>query len=239
LPVTRFSSIGISDSTAAFESCVRSTLRLAVAEKEIAARSTAKALAKPKLTLLPAGTLADSALPAGVPTARRAAFLAVLNAYADFHRVTAADGSSSAFWAIHPSSGSVLGILPDGSGGAVEECQEIVDFAKSAMDELVALTEELEAGYGGAVAAIAAVGKAAAIAYAEAALSFTDPLLDPSIWDLGLTLLCDKAKDLIPPVLGSSEDQLTQQAIDWVQSAAENEVDESDICKAAAPCTPA
>ncbi|HVU02496.1 MAG TPA: hypothetical protein VHE30_12120 [Polyangiaceae bacterium] len=238
LPTTRFQCVGEPDPAKAFGATLRATLRLALAEQGIAARSTVSLLAGKTLAHVPFGNAADTALPAGVPAARRAAFLELLNRYADTDRLVAADGSSLAFFAVDPS-GSALGVLPDGSGGAVEDCKELVEFIKNSMDELLSLVDELEAGCGGTVVAIAAVGEAAAIAVAEAALSFTDPLLDPSIWKLGLTVLCDRAKDFVPDLLPLPEDGLGGLAKDYVSSAVEDTIDDSDLCRAAAPCTAA
>ena len=236
LPTTRFVAIGVPDGAQAFQASLRGSLRLAVAEEAIAHGSTSAELGAKPLALLRLGLLGKADLPP-VPAASQDQMLRVLNEYADWHRIVAADGSSLAFWAIHAATGSALGVLPDGSGGALEDCKSIVDFASTQMDLLVLLVGQIEAGLANTTAIIAAVGKAATIAVAEAALSFTDPLLDPSIWQLGAVLVCEGAKTIlgnnipvpkaVPKVVG-----------DYLAGfGADKALGNDSICKAAAPCT--
>ncbi|MBS2012025.1 MAG: hypothetical protein JST00_04010 [Deltaproteobacteria bacterium] len=239
LPTTRFASILAPSGTRAFDAVLLSSLRLAVAESKVLKGSTSSSLASRPLKLLPLGALSLSDVPAGVPEGERPAFLRTLNAYADWQRVVATDGTSRAFWAIDPQTGSALGILPDASGGAVQDCKALVDTINTLMDELVFLVQQLEGGVAAATIAVAAVGKAAAIAVAEAALSFTDPLIDPSIWKLGAILACEAGKQVISNVLpGGGSNIVTKNAEDAAKSMAADALLGGDpICKAAAPCT--
>lgn len=163
----------------------------------------------------------------------------LLNQYSNSYRLIASDGSTAAFWAISAASGTALGILPNGSGGAVEECKELVDIANTLMDELSILVQGMDAGLAPAFIVISAVGKAAAIAVAEAALSFTDPLLDPSIWQLGLTILCSAAGDLLGNVIPGESGGIGNVGLQWAKNAAASgAIGALPMCKPVGLCTP-
>jgi hypothetical protein len=196
LPTMRFMALGTDDGGEAFDQSMRATLGLAVAEAATAKGSTLLRLAKAPLQGLPIGSV-DLTVLTGFKPDQRKAMAALLDRYADSYRIVAGDGSTTAFWSIHASSGTALGILDDGTGGAIESCKEIVEWANDRIDELGILVSEIDSGLAPTFTFIAAVGKAAAIAVAEAALSFTDPLLDPSIWQLGFTIACSIESDLI------------------------------------------
>ncbi|AKU96115.1 hypothetical protein AKJ09_02779 [Labilithrix luteola] len=194
LPSTRFAAYGTSDGARCFDATMLATLRIGVAESMAAHGSTLTSLGNAPLALLPQGTVALADLPAALPDAKRATLRDALNQYPNWHRVVASDGSSAAFWVVDPATGSALGILPDASGGAVDDCKQIVDVITTTMDQLALILDVVESGMATTVAVIAAVGKAATIAVAEAALSFTNPIIDPNILQLAAVLVCELEK---------------------------------------------
>lgn len=240
LPTTRFVTLGATNGKQAFDECMRASLGLAIAEAALAKGSTFEQLSGAPLQALPPGTVDPSAL-SGFPAEKRDAMAALLNRYTGSHRIVAGDGSSPAFWSIDSITGSALGILPDGTGGAIEECQAIVDWAQTQIDELGLLVGELESGIATAWMFIAAVGKAAAVAVAEAALSFTDPLLNPSIWQLGYTIACSIESDLIANALpgGKSASHLKNIGQGWVKNYVAGSItNQIPGCHPSALCNP-
>jgi len=90
---------------------VRNSVRLAVAEAALFDDSTAARLDGRELAVIPAGT----------PAPREglfAAFAKLLDRWSSHHRVVPADDGPFAFWAVD-AAGSVVGVLPDGSGGGI------------------------------------------------------------------------------------------------------------------------
>ncbi|HEY5374636.1 MAG TPA: hypothetical protein VIK01_13195, partial [Polyangiaceae bacterium] len=240
LPSTRFLAIGTDDGALAFDQSMRATLSLAIAEAATAKGSTLQQLANAPLLAIPLGLIDPSAL-SGFEQSQRTSMAALLNRYSNCYRIVAADGSTTAFWSIDAASGTALGILPDGTGGAVESCLELVEWANSRIDELGLLVAEIDSGLASTFTFIAAVGKAASVAVAEAALSFTDPLIDPSIWQLGLTIACSIESDLIGNSLPGPEPgfALGNIAMGWLKNQAAGELtDTNPACKAVAPCSP-
>lgn len=239
LPTTRFRAIGLPTEAEAFDATLRATLRLATAEEAMARTSTAS-LVKGALQTLAPGLVSAADVPP-VAAADKERFVRLLNRYADSYRVVVKDGSTLAFWSVDRTTGTALGVLPDGSGGAVEDCMAIVDFIETSMDDLLILIQQLEMGAAeaSAVVAIAAVGKAASIAVAEAALSFTDPIIDPSILHLGAVLVCEGASEIashyVPVPKGGGVPKIGK---DFIQNLGGDVLTQNDpICKAAAPCT--
>jgi hypothetical protein len=238
LPTTRFTALGADDGKLAFDHVMRASLRLAIAESEVAQGSTRASLEGVPLTLLPPGEVVADDLDA-FPEEQREAMAAVLGRYANGYRLHASDGSTRAFWTVDRTSGTALGVLPDGSGGAIEECKELVNVANVLMDQLSVAVGLIDAGLAPSFVVISAVGKAAAISVAEAALSFTDPLINPSIWQLGETILCSAASDGLGNVIPGGAGGLSKVGAEWAKSAAASSVTESGLmCKPVGVCTP-
>lgn len=236
LPTTRFVTLGAADDQATFAATMRASLRLAVAESAMSLGSTRSALAGVALAAIPPGFVNPADL-AAFPQAVRESFTAQLERHHDAWRLVAADGSRRAFWAVDRATGTALGVLPDGTGGAIESCQEIVEYAQLAIDALGILLAQIDTGLAPTFTFIAAVGKAASVAVAEAALSFTDPLIDPSILQLGATIACSVGSDLVGdhlPLPGG----MTGVENSFLQNLGGGTImDQNPICQAATPCT--
>ena len=236
LPTTRFRAIGEDDGAIAFDHAMRSSLRLAVAESLMAKGSTASYLAKAPLVGVPPGGVLASDLTT-FPASERNAMAELLNRYPYSHRIIAADGSSRAFWSIETASGTALGILPDATGGAVEDCQELVEITNLLIDQLSILVGTIDSGLANTFIVIAAIGKAAAISFAQAALSFTDPLINPSVWMLGQTILCSALSDVlgnyVPDLPGGGLAKGGQPWLNNYLGGAGSDL----VCMPVAPCT--
>jgi hypothetical protein len=130
LPCTRLATLG-PDRVRAFDRTLERSAALAVAEGRAFRTSTWNALRGKRLTLVPKGFVRPDAL-AFAPEAARGHWRALLDDWNDHHRLVPADGTPVAFWAVEPGTGSVLGVLADGSGGGITanpECQVFVDKA--------------------------------------------------------------------------------------------------------------
>lgn len=123
LPVTRFATASHGSPRDVFVANLRASASLAVAERAAFRSTTASLLDGHGLALLAPGGVSASDLPQ-FAAADRDRLLRVLAAYPNHHRFVAKDGSSLAFWAVHPS-GSCLGVLPDGTGGGENPCDEL------------------------------------------------------------------------------------------------------------------
>lgn len=218
LPTLRFRCIGVDDGGIAFDHAMRASLRLAVAEAAIAQGSTLAYLATAPLQGFPPGGISESDL-TGFPAAERKAMAALLGRYSGSHRIIAKDGSTQAFWAIDGATGTALGVLTDASGGAIEECKQLVEVIETLMDQLSIVVAAMDAGLANAFIVISAVGKAAAISVGEAALSFTDPLINPSIWQLGQTIACSALGDLVGDKIPGQLDNVLAPALAWLKNA--------------------
>ncbi len=238
LPTTRFTTLGAADGKAAFDTTFQASLRLAIAESFMSKGSTRSYLASAPLSVLVPGGDTTAAL-SGFPASARASQAALLDRYSSTYRILASDGSSSAFFAVDASSGTALGILRDGTGGAIESCQEIVDTANDQIDALGILVSEIDSGMVNTFVIIAAVGRAAAVAFAEAALSFTDPLIDPSILQLGDTIVCSVLGDILADHIPISKAlHLGSAAENLLKSKTSGKItDQLPMCKAEKPCS--
>ena len=236
LPTTRFRAIGEDDGKIAFDHALRASLRLAITESAMAKGSTTFYLGSAPLLGFPPGGIEATGL-SGFAEAEREPMAALLNRYTTSHRVVAADGSTRAFWAIDSASGTALGILPDATGGAIEECQQLVDITNLLIDQLGILVGLIDSGLANTFVVIGAIGKVAAISYAQAALSFTDPLIDPSIWKLGQTLLCTAFADLISNKIPDAPSSPLDPGSPWAKNLLGGAAG-GLVCMPVAPCTP-
>lgn len=196
LPFTGFASADPNPASA-FVNTMRATARLSVAEAAVYTDSTLSRLEGRSLEVL---------LPAA-PAAREgpvAPFARLLDRWAANYRLIPADGQPFAFWSLG-GAGTMLGVLPDGSGGgsssdANAQCTAM-NQAFSALDLL---------GWAGgmpfAFGAFLALGKAIAKqALREAAIiaSLGGEMPDTSQCGNGPTdVPCDLAKDLASDALG-------------------------------------
>ncbi|MGA8039577.1 MAG: hypothetical protein WCA93_05655 [Acidimicrobiia bacterium] len=191
LSFTRFATAD-PDPVAAYAATLRASTRLAVAEAAIFSDSTISRLRERALDYL--GPVV--AAPREGPNAGHAR---LLDRWAADHRWVPADGGSFAFWAASRM-GSLLGVLPDGSGGGSSfdgnaQCSAM-NQAFSALD-LLGWAGGLPFAFG----AFLALGKAIAKqALREAAIiaSLGGEMPDTSQCGNGLRdVPCDLAKDLI------------------------------------------
>ncbi len=115
LPLSRWVTIG-PDPAASFRVTTQRTARLAILERAAFLRSTASVLAgaalrmvAPNLPLSAGGSLDDAS----------AAALDAIDdpAYRSATRLVRADGRPEGYWAVDPETGTMWGVLPDGSGG--------------------------------------------------------------------------------------------------------------------------
>jgi hypothetical protein len=224
LPVTAWTTLG-EDRRKAFDRTLERSALLAVAEAAAFPESTLAGLRGKKLTVLPAGRVSGDKLEFA-PENLRGAWADLLNDWRDYHRVVPADGTPVAFWAVEPDTGSVLGILGDGSGGGAGTLACEIFAAKAALS-LVGLFGGVFgiAGLGGFVAlgkAISAqmlryayvienldnpnvgeLAKAASEALYDEARSVAADVLKPFIFDkVGAPLLGDAVADAIGNVDG-------------------------------------
>jgi hypothetical protein len=193
LPSTRFTTVD-PDHVAAFATTLTRSARLAIAEARALPKSTLSLLADRPLISIAAGSVNEGDL-AMLPADVRAAWVTFLNADPDFRRVLPAAGDVLAYWAIHPSTGSMRGIVADRSGGSFADdvnCQ--VTDAQSLIS-LIALMGGL-AGFGAlGVWAIFAKLEAAAMIRAAAAIEKMDATGTDDQFDAALaTTACDLLK---------------------------------------------
>ncbi len=99
------------DPVEAMRATVRNSVRLAVAEAALFDDSTIARLDGRELAVIPAGIPAPRDGPF-------AAYAKLLDRWSSHHRLMPADDGPFAFWAID-TAGSVVGVLPDGSGGGI------------------------------------------------------------------------------------------------------------------------
>ena len=122
LPMLRVATVG-ADARARRQRTLERTARLALTEQARYATSTASLLAGKALAVVPAGRKVGSVLK--VADARALATLARVAddpVWRTRVRFVAQDASTAAFWAVTPRNGTLIGVLPDGSGGGeVEE----------------------------------------------------------------------------------------------------------------------
>ncbi len=159
LPVTRFDTLG-SDRTAAYDRTLRQSARLAVGEQTVFEDSAADRLDDVDLVMLADGRWSPAAL-AALPAAGRDVWPDLLDDYAGWDKVVPTAGDPIAFWAVDQQTGTLLGVLDDGSGGG-----RSARWAAPCDDQLSDQAFNALGALGGGV--YAAVGKACARIYARA-----------------------------------------------------------------------
>ncbi|HVW27957.1 MAG TPA: hypothetical protein VHC69_21485 [Polyangiaceae bacterium] len=166
LPFTRLTTATSSNDLDVFRTNLLGSLRMAVAEGSAFQTSTVSELQGKDLAYVDRGMVAAGDVPQ-VPESQRTAFVNALNQYTDWYRFVAKDGSSLAFWAVHPH-GSCLGILPNGSGGGEDPCASYRGLAT--MLDLLALFSDILGVP--ALSIWAELGKLVALAGVETILAF-------------------------------------------------------------------
>ncbi len=151
LPFTRFATQG-EDRAAAFRTTVEQTARLAAVEQHLYRDSTSLRLAERPTEYLPVGGVASREGPL-------APWAWVIDHHALSHRLLPREAGQFAFWVVDEG-GSLLGILPDGSGGGISEKE--AEAACKAINQGAALADLGGAWLGlpGAVGGFLALQKA-------------------------------------------------------------------------------
>ncbi|MGQ0848351.1 MAG: VWA domain-containing protein [Actinomycetota bacterium] len=191
LPLTTFATVA-DDRTLAFRRTVERTARLAAVEAALYSDSTEGRLSGRSLTYLP--PLGGLSLQG--PLAGHAR---IVNGYPDRHRLHPEEPSDFAFWTVDEN-GTVLGVLPDGSGGGASleeiaaECKET--GRKAAVLQLGEFAEGLP------YAAVVSLQKAIStqiLRYAAVVTTIENPQVPEECGGLG-DLGCDLVKDTLSEV---------------------------------------
>jgi hypothetical protein len=174
-----------------FVATLRRSLRLAVVEGSLYADSTVRRIGDAALRVLSttAGLAADDPLRpwTRLIDTKRGGLILVPERPGEF-----------AFWAIDPR-GSVIGILPDGTGGGINIGQ-IASQCKQ-VSQLTAAMQLAAASYGYAMSAALSLGKAIARGYLRAAVvvaTMDAPEIPDVCANAAKDLGCDLLKDAIP-----------------------------------------
>ncbi|MGA9523900.1 MAG: hypothetical protein WBV82_20735, partial [Myxococcaceae bacterium] len=115
LPLGHHRSIA-SNKRRSLESTMAATARFALLEKSWYERSTAALLEGAALTYLRPGYTLASVLPS-LPAGTIARWNRAMETYSSWHRLVPSTGAPVAFWAVHPASGELIGVLESGAGG--------------------------------------------------------------------------------------------------------------------------
>jgi hypothetical protein len=187
VPLTRFHSLD-ADRRRAFRHVLRASARLAVGEAAMFDRSTVSELKDIGLTFLSGGGVGPDSF-AAMSGELKQAWLNRLVRNNFWHVFLPTSGSPAAFWSLDPETGSLLGVLEDGTGGGAAgggvPCDEFYS------DALLSSLGALGAG------PYAAIGKACARIFALTGRMLTpDPVKGPNDPDAIMKdLACDLIKD--------------------------------------------
>jgi hypothetical protein len=187
LPLSGFSST--SPGAVGFEETLAATARLAVVERDLFEDNTALRLEGRPLEYLRPSTSAPRDGPS-------ATFARVLDEYSSFHRLYPADDGPFAFWAISRQ-GSLLGILPDGSGGGATH---LVEAQCRQVSQVAAALQLAGGALGWSYAVLVSLGKTIALQYLRAAVvvATLDVAEVPAACDkTAKDLACDIVKDTL------------------------------------------
>ena len=195
-PLQQFAT-ATADARTAFETTLTATAGLAVAEAGMfGGSSTIKALKGATLTTNAAGALRDQT---GL-TPEQSLKWAALEEPFDTSYQLVAPLKPGAFWAVDEKTGTVTGILPDGSGGGVEDACNTYDQANNLL-QLASLLGSLEGvSVGGWVAIAQWEVKYLTIAtiVIEGGTPTGDTDLSNPAVDMGCGMLDDALGDLVP-----------------------------------------
>ncbi|MFN2518189.1 MAG: hypothetical protein ABR604_03955 [Jatrophihabitantaceae bacterium] len=191
LPITSFDTTG-ADRAKALARTLRQSARLAVGERAVYDTSAAGLLDRAPLVE------ASNGLPTSfhLTDAQAKQWTRLLNEYPVARRLVPSSGRPLAFWAVDQRTGSLLGVLDDGSGGGRSASPRSTHgVAAPCVDELSDQAFNALGALGGGIYAI--VGKACARIFARAARTLTTGPVpdtgDPN--DILRDAACDLAKD--------------------------------------------
>jgi hypothetical protein len=240
LPFTRWATL-TKDSTQNFQTTLARSAYLALAEAEALPTSTLSELKDKQLKALAPGSVFDADLEF-VPQASRRAWSTLLNNWSAYHRVVPADGAPFAFWAVDPRTGSMLGVLGDGSGGSsYEENECIINNTQSMMSLLAFFLGEL-GGLGG-------IGVWAIFAKIEAAQMLRASYIFEHMEDEGIEKLVEDAQKKFFSEAKDAACDLVKHGLlnnKWVEHKIGKEVQEAlsnadgfaDVLHRSMPCPP-
>lgn len=194
-PLTRFRTAA-EDPRQAWERTLRATSALAVSEAGLmTGPSTLEALASVALTSLPAG---QARAQAGLSDGERAEWALLESPFSSAEYQLLVPLKPGPFWAVHKPSGSLIGVLADGSGGASESICANYNLANSLL-QLASLVGGLfGASVGGWVALAQWEVKMVTMAtLVIAGAGDATPISNPAL-DMGCGILDDAIGDLIP-----------------------------------------
>lgn len=218
LPMLRVSTVG-----ADADACVKRTLersaRLALAEQAGYTASTGSLLAGKTLAVVPAGRKVESVLQGAEAQA-----LASLARVADDPvwrkrvRYVAQDASTAAFWAVTPRNGTLIGVLPDGSGGGeVAEINAVFNRATNVLNVVGVAASMMGASFGFGVLLSLEQTKLSKLNAATLTLATlqVQPGDISGLGDLG----CAVATGAVGPVLGAVGAGTAEKVVGWIGTA--------------------
>ena len=133
-------------------------------------------------------------------------------------RLVAADASTAAFWAVAPRNGTLIGVLPDGSGGGeVQEIDAVFNRAKRILDNIGVAASVLGAGFGFGVWLSVEGTKLEKLH----AATLTIATMEVQPGDIGSPgdLPCSIATGAIGPVLGAVGARAAATVVGWLGTA--------------------
>ncbi len=215
LPMLHVSTIGADGGVDARRTLER-TARLALIEQAGFSKSTASLLAGKELVLVPPGRAVATVLrdldADKLTSLARIADAPVWRARA---RLVAADASVAAFWAVTPRNGTLIGVLPDGSGGGeVEEINAVFQRASNILNNIGVAASMLGGSYG--FGAWLSVEQTKLTKLHAATLTLATLEAQPGdIGSLG-ELPCSLATGAVGPVLKGIGARTAEQVADWI-----------------------
>ena len=215
LPLLRVATVG-AGAEAGTQRTMERTARLALVEQARYTTSTGSLLAGKELVLVPAGRKVESVLK-GVD----AVALASLSGMADDPawrarvRYVAQAASSAAFWAVTPRNGTLLGVLPDGSGGGeVQEIDAVYNRATNILNNVGVAASVMGASFGFGV--LLSLEQTKLSKLHDATLTLATLEVQPG--DIGNVddLACAIATGAVGPVLGAAGADAASKVADLV-----------------------
>jgi hypothetical protein len=203
LPILRVATVGAGEE-ASTQRTMERTARLALVEEARFTTSTGSLLAGKALAVVPAGKKVESVLE-GADAAGLAGLARVADdpAWRTRVRFVAQDASSAAFWAVTPRNGTLIGVLPDGSGGGeVEEINAVFNRATTVLNNIGVAASVMGASFGFGVLLSLEQTKLSKLHAATLTLA----TLEVQPGDIGNVgdLACGIATGAVGPVLGAA-----------------------------------
>ena len=215
LPMLRVATVG-ADARARTQRTLERTARLALTEQARYATSTASLLAGKALAVVPAGRKVGSVLKGADAKA-----LATLALVADDPvwrtrvRFVAQDASTAAFWAVTPRNGTLIGVLPDGSGGGeVEEINAVFNRATTVLNNIGVAASAFGASFG--FGAWLSLEQTKLTKLHAATLTLATMEVQPGDITAPGELPCAIATGAIGPVLGAVGAKAAEKVVGWL-----------------------